>query len=563
MSTTRRTASDKGLFPKLVLIKRHLGIFPIVILIILTAFICQCRNNVIDEFRNNLAVVLVSDPMILKDGSDYYLYATSIAAKDRGFEVWHSTDMVNWRYKGLCFEKNVATWSQHAFWAPECVKAGDTYYLYFSAALEAGEYTSTKKVCVAAAKSPLGPFIELSAPLFEDECSTIDAHLFEDSDGRKYLYYAREVRAPNGVGLPLVENQIFMRSMRDYDVAEDDPTFCTKATQPWELKSFGGLVRWNEAPWVLKKGGIYYLMYSANCFALSDYSVGYATANSPYGPWTKYAGNPILKKTTDVSGPGHNCIVTTSDNEMWIGYHSHTGDGGEQRQLNLDRIQWNGDELFVHGPTTALQKYPAGGFALSGSSDNFNSPVLDAKWLIASEEPSDWNLDSENGSLAVTGSQGNTTGSAHNYQNIFLQHAPRGDFMISTTVTMKTTAYHDQANLYVWQNDDNYLRMAIGRLDLFGSKIGWTCELAGAYTSSLVNKRLGDTITLAIRKCGNTYQCLYYDHGWVQVGPEISAEFAPIKVGISAMSCPWGNHVKAYFHDFVLTPTGNFAGRHG
>ena len=53
-----------------------------------------------------------------------------------------------------------------------------------------------------------------------------------------------------------------------------------------------------EGPSVLKKEGIYYLIYSANHFESKNYGVGYATSDSPMGPWKKYEENPILQRAT-------------------------------------------------------------------------------------------------------------------------------------------------------------------------------------------------------------------------------------------------------------------------
>ena len=51
----------------------------------------------------------------------------------------------------------------------------------------------------------------------------------------------------------------------------------------------------------MKKGDTYYLIYSANHYESKDYAVGYATASSPKGPWTKYSGNPILRRDKEAA----------------------------------------------------------------------------------------------------------------------------------------------------------------------------------------------------------------------------------------------------------------------
>ncbi len=513
----------------------------------ITIIVNPAEDRIVNQFRNNLDVVLVSDPMILRDGDNYYLYATSEAAADCGFEVWQSDDMVNWRYKGFCFQKSESTWSAHDFWAPECVKADGIYYLYFSARDDV--LFSQRRICVASSVSPIGPFTEVAAPLFDDGATcNIDAHLFKDGDGQMYMYYARQEW---GI-IPTVENQIWVVSMNSYTSASDDYTFCIKATQGWEQASYGGTIRWTEAPGVLKKDGIYYLMYSANCFNENVYAVGYATSSAPKGPaWTKYSGNPILQKTGDVSGPGHHCIINAPDGQMWIGYHSHVGNGGSERQLNIDKIDWSDNSLVVNGPTVSPQNYPNNAFVYSGSTDDFSGSRLDAKWHVVSEDPSRWSLATDPGYLVITAQDCETRAGSHDYKNMFLQHAPLGDFFIYTTVEMNTSAETEQADVYIWQDDDNYIRMA--KSFAGGPKFEAAKEVNGSFSSTIMDNSMGAAVTIGIKKIGDTYSCWYRNNSeWVQVGSDMTVSLSPIKIGITAMSPGSGAAKKAYFNDFVL-----------
>lgn len=73
---------------------------------------------------------------------------------------------------------------------------------------------------------------------------------------------------------------------------------------------------------ILKKGNTYYLIYSANHYESKDYAVGYATASSPKGPWTKYSGNPILRrdkeaaKSVGLVGTGHGAPFVCADGKL-------------------------------------------------------------------------------------------------------------------------------------------------------------------------------------------------------------------------------------------------------
>ena len=79
-------------------------------------------------------------------------------------------------------------------------------------------------------------------------------------------------------------------------VKEETLRECIKADASWELQQ----AKVAEGPSLLKRNGVYYLIYSANHFRSQDYAVGYATATSPLGPWKKYDGNPILCRDKDV-----------------------------------------------------------------------------------------------------------------------------------------------------------------------------------------------------------------------------------------------------------------------
>ena len=47
-----------------------------------------------------------------------------------------------------------------------------------------------------------------------------------------------------------------------------------------------------------------------------NYGVGYATAKSPLGPFTKYQGNPIAHRGDNVLGPGHHCVIAAPDGKL-------------------------------------------------------------------------------------------------------------------------------------------------------------------------------------------------------------------------------------------------------
>lgn len=73
----------------------------------------------------------------------------------------------------------------------------------------------------------------------------------------------------------------------------------------------------SEGPWVIRRGGMYYLFYSGNMFDSQGpngtcfYSVGVARSASPTGPFVK-RGDPILHASVPnrFTGPGHCSVVS-------------------------------------------------------------------------------------------------------------------------------------------------------------------------------------------------------------------------------------------------------------
>ncbi|MEJ7767168.1 MAG: family 43 glycosylhydrolase [Chitinophagaceae bacterium] len=79
-----------------------------------------------------------------------------------------------------------------------------------------------------------------------------------------------------------------------------------------------------EGPTIIKRKDLYYLFYTANDFRNPDYAVGYAVSSSPYGPWKKYTGNPILsRKNIGTNGTGHGDFDLNKRRNLVYVFHTH------------------------------------------------------------------------------------------------------------------------------------------------------------------------------------------------------------------------------------------------
>ncbi|MCZ7583455.1 MAG: family 43 glycosylhydrolase [Deltaproteobacteria bacterium] len=223
-------------------------------------------------------------------------------------------------------------WNDDNVWAPDVFEDEGQYYLYYSANMRIG---------VAVADDPTGPFVDVYDQPFIGTGHggvpflAIDAHAFRDDDGALYLY-------TTGYH-PFSFIRVF--TMVDPVTVNED---WTELIGP---KFFGWETFINEGAWIVKHGGVYYLMYSGNDVRIPFYAIGYAMSDSPLGPFVKYERNPILHVNWEHEfyGPGHNSAVEGPDGDLWIFYHTKLNPGQNLlRRVRKNRLRFTGDgQLWV------------------------------------------------------------------------------------------------------------------------------------------------------------------------------------------------------------------------
>jgi beta-xylosidase len=193
------------------------------------------------------------------------------------------------------------------FWAPQIVRHGAAYLL---------TYTADEHIAVAQSPRLAGPYRQKEVGPIDRTERSIDSYLFQDDDGRTYLYHVRFER-----GNYLWAAEFDLATGR---VKPGTLTRCFGLSQPWESTPSYRSVPIMEGPSILKLRGRYYLFYSANHYRSIDYAVGYAVADSPLGPWEKYAGNPILHRAiAGENGPGHGDVFRGPAGTFYYVYHVH------------------------------------------------------------------------------------------------------------------------------------------------------------------------------------------------------------------------------------------------
>lgn len=254
--------------------------------------------------------IYYADPSIYVENGRYYLTGTW-DFQPQGFSVLESVDLKNWYVPGeapyrMLLEKGGSSFGTKGFWAPQLLKDGEAYYL---------TYTANEQVCIASSDSLMGPFQQRIIRPIDDFEKNIDSFLFKDDDGKYYLYH---VRFDNDNHICVAEFDIVKGRIKG------GVRKCMSCTEEWEMTPNYRSNPVMEGPSVIKLDGVYYMFYSANHFENIDYSVGYATAPTPRGPWKKHPSSPVIHRLiVGENGSGHGDIFQGLDGRYYYVYHVH------------------------------------------------------------------------------------------------------------------------------------------------------------------------------------------------------------------------------------------------
>lgn len=272
--------------------------------------------------------IAYADPTIFLENGVYYMSGTSQVGNQssRGFTVLMSDDLQEWTtgttesYRFIMGPEWGTAFGTGGFWAPQWYKEDGMYYLL---------YTANEQVAIARADAVSGIFRQDKPVAIDPSVGNIDPYLFKDDDGKYYLYH---VRFGGGNFIWLAEFDLKTGTIDPATLKQ-----CLELTEPWERMYNYDSSRIMEGPTVVKWDGIYYLFYSANHFKDPDYAVGYATATSPTGPWTKYPGNPIIRRDiVGEKGSGHGDLFEGKDGKYYYVYHVWgEGDDPDARQTRI------------------------------------------------------------------------------------------------------------------------------------------------------------------------------------------------------------------------------------
>ena len=270
-----------------------------------------------------------ADPAPMVYNGTLYLYADHdedvtvnnfFTMKD--WRVYSTTDMVNWTDYGVQMSLSTFSWAASNAWAGQVVARNNKFYWY----VPVTKKTGGNAIGVGVSNSPTGPFTDaLGVPLIAN--SEIDPTVFIDDNGQAYLYYGN----PDLYYVKLNQDMISYTG-GIVQVPLTTAGFGTRTGNASRPTLF------EEAPWLSKHNGLYYMSFAAAC--CSEY-IAYSTGPSATGPWT-YRG--VIMPTQGTSFTNHQGIIDFGGNSYFF-YHNGAlpGGGGYKRSIAVEKFNYNAD----------------------------------------------------------------------------------------------------------------------------------------------------------------------------------------------------------------------------
>lgn len=311
-----------------------------------------------DPTRKPGEIIYTADPAVMVLDDTVYLYSTHDEQVEGvsdyrmyDYRLWTSTNMIDWQNKGAVFrysdfdwargdEKTGNAYAHHVIHRKD--ESGESKF-YFYATVEGGQTDGEFgfSIGVGVSDSPEGPFedprgmpmilLEDTAQYKDHSWRNIDPAVFIDDDGRAYLYWGNKQ-------LWWVELESDLVHLKGEDYTTDaDGNMLNRDMSDVEIHAVDTLPNFEEAPYISKHHGTYYLVYAAGF----PESIAYATSDSVTGPW-EYQGvimDPLPGTTTI-----HPAMFDFKG-ATYLAYHNADlpGGGSYRRSVAIDRVYFNDD----------------------------------------------------------------------------------------------------------------------------------------------------------------------------------------------------------------------------
>ncbi len=288
-----------------------------------------------------------ADPTVLYEDGKWYLFSSCRSG-------YVSEDFVTW--------KRCDIEPADCGYAPTVVNHSGKYYLCASLS---DLYVSDS---VMGKYRPLGKFRFQNG---EEIGNYYDPMLFSDDDGRLYIYYVvyDPVIGSTAInGCELSPNDPTMFKGEPVRLINYDPSHVWERTgEHNEDPSYSAI----EGPWMFKRNGTYYLIYSGPATEFSTYANGAYRSKSPLSGFEYMKTSPFTKKTSGVvRGPGHGCVTEGPNGTYWVFYtcalcHRHP----MERMIGYDLVEFTEDGDIVCREVSETPRLVPGTYTTSSGGD--------------------------------------------------------------------------------------------------------------------------------------------------------------------------------------------------
>ncbi len=300
---------------------------------------------------SHAAQVSVHDPVMAKEGANYYLFSTG-----PGITFYSSTDLRDWRPEGRVFAgepvwaKTAAPTFNDHIWAPDIAHHHGKYLLYYSVS-GFGKNTSGIGVTSNTTLDPRAPGYKwvdqgmlLQSVPGRDDWNAIDPNIVEDDAGTGWMSFGSFWG-----GLKLVKLNDAWTGLAEPQVWH---TIAQRARGPFTTDTGAGTAQ-IEAPFIFKKNGYYYLFASWDLCCKgkdSTYKVVVGRARAVAGPYLDRAGvdmnqgggTLVLAGDKDWPGVGHNSAYTF-DGKDYLVLHAYEAADKYLQKLKVLEMTWDQD----------------------------------------------------------------------------------------------------------------------------------------------------------------------------------------------------------------------------
>jgi arabinan endo-1,5-alpha-L-arabinosidase len=304
-----------------------------------------------------LSDISVHDPVMIKQGSTYYLFNTG-----QGISVWSSKDRNSWKKEPPVFAKapdwavkDIPGFKGH-IWAPDIYFHQNLYYLYYSVSAF-GKNTSAIGVVTNKTLDPVSPDFKwtdhgkvIQSFPGKTNWNAIDPNVITDEKGTPWMVFGSFW---DGIKLVKLKKDLL-------HIAEDPsdiPTIASRkrkagAPNPPAVDGNPADAGGNaiEAPFLFKKADYYYLFVSTDycCKAeKSTYKMIVGRSKSLKGPYLdkdglrmdQGGGSVLLQGDARWYGVGHNAVVSFDGLDYLI-FHGYDAKNKGISKLRTEKLNW-------------------------------------------------------------------------------------------------------------------------------------------------------------------------------------------------------------------------------